>query len=145
VTAATQLTTEDVRRLIAHVVDPCSRYNGSNIPLLDLGMIDAVRVDHDGIEIDLLLDDPSCVYVGQIAHELRAALEADRAGREVRLSLVTDRTWTTERLSPGAADRLGRMRHRLQLVRNGSHGGLPSRPVGPNSGDNCSTRGDVGT
>jgi metal-sulfur cluster biosynthetic enzyme len=107
------LSPTDIRTAIADVMDPCSLYNGSNIPLLDLGMIRDVTVDDRAITIELFLDDPSCVYVSQIMHELGLALEGVRGDRETTFIVVADEVWTPDRLSDRARARAAAMHERL--------------------------------
>ena len=97
---------EAVKDLIGDVVDPCSRFYGTNLSLADLGMIRDIAVSESAIDIELFLDDPSCAYLGQIQHELQNALADSRGGREIRMSVVTDAIWTPDRQSDRARRRL---------------------------------------
>ena len=71
---AVAVTAEAVREAVAAVIDPCSRFIGSNMGFGELGMIDAVEVTDEGeAHISLLLDDPTCLYMVEIERSVRLA------------------------------------------------------------------------
>jgi metal-sulfur cluster biosynthetic enzyme len=92
---------------INEVIDPCSRFNGSHIGLVDLGMVKDVAVDGPSARITLLLDDPVCLYTFIIQKEIRHALE-QRGINDVEIEICADELWTADRLSDTARVRLGR-------------------------------------
>lgn len=92
---------------LGRVLDPCSRFNGSYLSFVDLGMVDAVEVTDDGVaHIRLLLDDPTCLYMAEIHREIHAVGLAVPGITGVELSLRSDELWTNERLTPAARARL---------------------------------------
>lgn len=92
---------------INEVIDPCSRFNGSHLGLVDLGMVKDIAVDGPSARITLLLDDPVCIYTFVIQHEIRQALE-QRGITDVDIEICADEIWTADRLSAVAQVRLGR-------------------------------------
>jgi metal-sulfur cluster biosynthetic enzyme len=120
VSAAVSTTVSEaaVRAAIDAVVDPCSRLYGTNISLLDLGMVESVRVDGGAVRVDLLLDDPLCMYTFVIQRELRERIAALDGVASVEITVLPDFGWSRERVSPAARQRLlddGLVR-RLMLV-----------------------------
>lgn len=95
-----------VRAAIAGVVDPCSRLHGTDLSLLDLGMVERVRVDGGAVHVELLLDDPLCLYTFVIQHELRERISALDGVTGVEISVLPDFSWSRERVSPAARQRL---------------------------------------
>lgn len=92
---------------INEVIDPCSRFNGSHLGLVDLGMVKDVSVEGRTAKVTLLLDDPVCIYTCVIQNEIRQVL-GKRGFDEVDIQICPDEIWTADRLSPFAQRRLGR-------------------------------------
>jgi metal-sulfur cluster biosynthetic enzyme len=91
---------------INEVIDPCSRFHGSHLGLVDLGMVKDVTVQGPSAKITLLLDDPVCLYTFVIQQEIRQALE-QRGINNVEIEICADKLWTADRLSDAARVRLG--------------------------------------
>jgi metal-sulfur cluster biosynthetic enzyme len=92
---------------INEVIDPCSRFNGSHLGLVDLGMVKDVSVEGHSATVTLLLDDPVCIYTFVIQQEIRQAL-GKRGIHDVDIEICADELWTADRLSDFAGIRLGR-------------------------------------
>jgi metal-sulfur cluster biosynthetic enzyme len=96
-----------VRAAIDEVVDPCSRLQGTNISLQDLGMVERVTVAEGGaVRVELLLDDPLCMYTFVIQQELRERIGALVGVQSVEITVLPDFSWSRERVSPAAQARL---------------------------------------
>jgi metal-sulfur cluster biosynthetic enzyme len=111
---------EQIEEAIQGVVDPCSRFNGTFLSFVDLGMIDAIEIGEDGrVLIRLLLDDPLCPYMPDIRTELRQAVLAVPGVNDLELRLRGDEIWTEDRMTDSAREKLRglRERRRAQFVR----------------------------
>jgi metal-sulfur cluster biosynthetic enzyme len=101
VTPVSDLTDEletSVRDALAGVLDPCSVFNGTRLSFLDLGMVDRLESPGPGrLVVEMLLDDPVCLYVGQIEHEIRTALLGVTGVTEVEVRFSGREIWTEER------------------------------------------------
>ena len=95
-----------VREAIGAVVDPCSRLYGTDLSLVDLGMVERVHVDGGAVHVDLLLDDPLCMYTFVIQRELRERIAALDGVESVEITVLPDFGWSRERVSPAAQERL---------------------------------------
>jgi metal-sulfur cluster biosynthetic enzyme len=94
---------ESVQTALAGVVDPCSRFIGSNLSFAELGMIDSVEANAEGdVAITLLLDDPTCLYMVEIEHSLRHAALAVPGVQSVAVTVRWDELWTEERATEQA-------------------------------------------
>lgn len=114
----TMVSEASVRMAIAAVVDPCSRLYGTDLSLLDLGMVERVHVDGGAVQLDLLLDDPLCMYTFVIQRDLRERIAALDGVESVEITVLPDFGWSRERVTPAARQRLlddGLVR-RLMLV-----------------------------
>jgi metal-sulfur cluster biosynthetic enzyme len=107
-----------VRAAIGEVVDPCSRLYGTDLSLIDLGMVERVSVDGGSVHVALLLDDPLCVYTFVIQKELRERIGALDGVQDVDIEVLPRFDWSRARVLPAARARLlddGLVR-RLRLV-----------------------------
>ena len=95
-----------VRRAIGAVVDPCSRLHGTDLSLFDLGMVERVQVDGGAVRVELLLDDPLCMYTYVIQKELREGLMAVDGVDSVEVTVRPDFGWSRRRVSVTAQRRL---------------------------------------
>ena len=84
-----------VRQALAGVKDPeipaCS--------IVDLGMVEDVRVTDDGIDVDLLPTFVGCPAKDVIGEDVQAAVRDVSGDRDVRVRFVFDPPWTTDRIT----------------------------------------------
>jgi ring-1,2-phenylacetyl-CoA epoxidase subunit PaaD len=90
------LTLEDrVSDALAEAMDPeipaCS--------IVDLGMVERVRVSDEAVEVDLLPTFVGCPAKDLIGEDVQRAVRAVADGREVRVRFVHDPAWTTDRIT----------------------------------------------
>jgi metal-sulfur cluster biosynthetic enzyme len=106
-----EATAAAVWRALDGVLDPCSRFNGSRLSFVALGMVDDVSVDTDGVaQIRLLLDDPTCLYLVEIHKEVSAAATSVPGVTAASVTVAGDELWTSERMTPAARTKLDRGR-----------------------------------
>jgi metal-sulfur cluster biosynthetic enzyme len=94
------------------VYDPCCADRGINI--VDMGVLEDVRVQHGGrVEVDIVLTSGWCPFVTTMSEAIPARLSSVAGVRDVDVQVVWDPVWTTDRLSPGAKDKLTLPREEL--------------------------------
>ena len=86
------------------VYDPCCADRG--ISIVDMGVVEDVRVDAGRVEVDLVLTTGWCPFVSSMSDAIPARLRAVDGVRDVRVQVVWDPVWTEERLSPSAREKL---------------------------------------
>jgi metal-sulfur cluster biosynthetic enzyme len=126
-----------VRAAIGGVVDPCSRLYGTDLSLLNLGMVERVRVDGGAVHVELLLDDPLCMYTFVIQKELRERIAALDGVESVEITVLPDFGWSRERVSPAAQARLlddGLVRRLLLMPAAASRNNEANEANGANGG-----------
>jgi metal-sulfur cluster biosynthetic enzyme len=104
-------TAAPVTRALGSVVDPCSVATGVPMSLLEMGLVEAVRLDEDGVlRVALRLTSPVCWQ----AAGMMAAIEAAAAGapgvRAVACSRDDGMSWLPEEIDPAARARLRALR-----------------------------------
>jgi metal-sulfur cluster biosynthetic enzyme len=104
-----------LREALAAVLDPCSVFNGTRMSFVELGMSDAFESRGPGhLVFRLLLDDPVCLYVGEIHRQIRdAALEVSGVER-VDIEFAENSIWTEERATAATRRRIAERRELLR-------------------------------
>jgi len=92
---------------IDNVLDPCSRFNGTRLSFVELGMVDSVEIDGTVATVTLLLDTPSCAYVYEIERSIREQVLADCTEiDQVFVDLTAREPWTEDRMTKAARTKM---------------------------------------
>ena len=134
-----------VRERLRSVVDPCSAAIGTDIDVVELGLIEAVTVEGDAVTVSMRLTSPGCLMVEYFAREVDEAVGA-LPGVE-RVTLETDAGFEWHRGMMESSARTKRQRRRRELrERYGddveSEGHEPASLLGEDAG--CETDSDDG-
>ena len=96
---------------LAGVIDPCSRFNGTRLSFVDLGMVDSIDVTAPGrVRVRLLLDDPICTYMVEIHQTVREAVLQVEGIEHVDVEIVGDRLWAPDRMTAETTEKMRRWR-----------------------------------
>jgi metal-sulfur cluster biosynthetic enzyme len=83
------------------VYDPCCADRG--ISIVDMGVVEDVRVEGGSIHVDLVLTTGWCPFVASMSDAIPAALRDLDGVEDVDVRVLFDPVWTPERLSESAA------------------------------------------
>jgi metal-sulfur cluster biosynthetic enzyme len=86
------------------VHDPCCADRG--ISIVDMGVVEDVRVAGDHVEVDLVLTTGWCPFVATMSSAIPDRLRQVEGVETVDVRVVWDPVWTPERLSPSAREAL---------------------------------------
>lgn len=86
------------------VYDPCCADRG--ISVVDMGVVEDVRVDGARVEVDLVLTTGWCPFVAAMSDAIPARLRALPGVESVAVEVVWDPVWTPDRLSESARAKL---------------------------------------
>jgi metal-sulfur cluster biosynthetic enzyme len=103
-------TRSEIYRALATVHDTCSVFNGTNLDIVEMGLVHEVEQDGGTIRVRLLLTDPMCLYLFEMRAQIMAVLEPLPGVEAVEVEPVAGKLWWPERMSPAARDRLARLR-----------------------------------
>jgi metal-sulfur cluster biosynthetic enzyme len=103
-------TRSEIYRALATVHDTCSVFNGTNLDIVEMGLVHDVEQDGGTIRVRLLLTDPMCLYLFEMRAQIMAVLEPLPGVEAVEVEPVAGKLWWPERMSPAARDRLARLR-----------------------------------
>jgi metal-sulfur cluster biosynthetic enzyme len=100
----TRLTAEIVRDALREVYDPCCADRG--ISIVDMGVVEDVRVAGGHVEVDLVLTTGWCPFVASMSNAIPDRLNGIDGVQSVEVQVVWDPVWTQERLSESARAKL---------------------------------------
>ena len=96
---------ETITDALRDVYDPCCADRGLSI--VDMGLIDDIRVDGDGhATIELVLTSGWCPFVVPLLDTIKDRLAHLDACHDTDVRVVWDRVWSSTRMSPVARQRL---------------------------------------
>jgi metal-sulfur cluster biosynthetic enzyme len=102
--AAGPVSAELVLAALRDVYDPCCADRG--ISIVDMGVVEDVRVDGGHVEVDLVLTTGWCPFVTSMSTAIPERLQGVDGVETVDVQVVWDPVWTMERLSPSAREKL---------------------------------------
>jgi metal-sulfur cluster biosynthetic enzyme len=99
-----QISPDTVRDALRDVYDPCCADRG--ISIVDMGVVEDVRVAGGHVEVDLVLTTGWCPFVASMSTAIPDRLNGLEGVKSVEVRAVWDPVWTEERLSPSAREKL---------------------------------------
>lgn len=84
------------RRAAESVADPCGLLYGNGMTFGDLGMVEGVEVEGTTVTVRIMLDDPNCLYMGQIVEGMETAVGAVPGVEDVVIRNRRDAIWSRE-------------------------------------------------
>jgi metal-sulfur cluster biosynthetic enzyme len=97
------------------VYDPCCADRG--VSIVDMGVVEDVRVDGAHVDVDLVLTTGWCPFVASMSTAIPERLRRMEGVETVEVRTVWDPVWTTDRLSPSARDKLAMPLEQLEPYR----------------------------
>jgi metal-sulfur cluster biosynthetic enzyme len=94
----------DIREALRDVYDPCCADRG--ISIVDMGVVEDVRVASGHVEVDLVLTTGWCPFVASMSTAIPDRLRDLDGVDSVEVRTVWDPVWTQERLSESAREKL---------------------------------------
>jgi metal-sulfur cluster biosynthetic enzyme len=89
---------------LREVYDPCCADRG--ISIVDMGVVEDVRVDGSHVAVDLVLTSGWCPFVASMSSAIPDRLKRLDGVETVDVRVVWDPVWTMDRLSPSARAKL---------------------------------------
>ena len=102
---------------LREVYDPCCSDRG--ISIVDMGVVEDVRVDGSHVAVDLVLTTGWCPFVASMSSAIPDRLRAIDGVESVDVQVVWDPVWTMDRLSESARAKLTLPLEELEPYRAG--------------------------
>ena len=100
---------------LREVYDPCCADRG--ISIVDMGVVEDVRLDGSHIDVDLVLTTGWCPFVASMSSAIPDRLKRLDGVETVDVKVVWDPVWTMDRLSESARDKLAMPLEQLERNR----------------------------
>lgn len=84
--------------------DPCCKEK--QISVVDMGLVERVRIDGDRVDVDLVLTSGWCPFSMHLLTMVEQEVGAIEGIGQVKVNITWDRVWTPERLSEDARAKL---------------------------------------
>ena len=98
------ITKDQVITALRDCYDPCCR--DRQISVVDMGLIEDVRIDGVEVHIDMLLTTGWCPFVANLNSMMEERIKQFEGVEEVKIKILWDPVWTMERLSDSARKKL---------------------------------------
>ena len=99
------------------VYDPCCQDRG--VSIVDMGVVEDVRLDGSHVDVDLVLTTGWCPFVASMSSAIPDRLKRLDGVDTVDVKVVWDPVWTMDRLSEEARDKLAMPLEELEPYRAG--------------------------
>ena len=97
------------------VYDPCCADRG--VSIVDMGVVEDVRVDGAHVDVDLVLTTGWCPFVASMSTAIPERLQRMEGVESVEVRTVWDPVWTMDRLSASAREKLAMPLEELEPFR----------------------------
>jgi metal-sulfur cluster biosynthetic enzyme len=95
---------ETVIRALDECYDPCCR--DRKISVVDMGLIESVEIQDANVSIEMVLTSGWCPFAARLLEMIKEEVGKLPAVEAVDVEVVWDPTWTPERMSAGAREKL---------------------------------------
>ncbi len=95
--------------------DPCCR--DRRISVVDMGLIESVEIQDRSVRVEMVLTSGWCPFASRLLEMVEEEVGGLPAVDEVDVEVVWDPTWTPERMSEGAREKLRLPLERLAPLR----------------------------
>ena len=93
---------ERIRDALRGIVDPCSAANGSNLDIVEMGLLKSVEVDDSEVRVEMRLTTPACHMVPYFIEEIEERVSALSGVESVEVETDDGMEWDTEMMSEEA-------------------------------------------
>jgi metal-sulfur cluster biosynthetic enzyme len=100
---------------LREVYDPCCADRG--ISIVDMGVVEDVRLDGSHVDVDLVLTTGWCPFVASMSSAIPDRLKRLDGIETVDVKVVWDPVWTMDRLSDSAREKLAMPLEQLEPYR----------------------------
>ena len=94
------VTKDEIMTALRDCYDPCCR--DRRISVVDMGLIEGVRVKGADVHIDMLLTTGWCPFVANLFHMMEERVKQCAGVENVKVQVLWDPVWTMDRLSESA-------------------------------------------
>ncbi|MEN2738345.1 iron-sulfur cluster assembly protein [Microbacterium sp. X-17] len=86
------------------IVDPCSAAVSLPVGLVDLGLVQDVRIDHGSVAVEIVTTAPRCLYVGHFREMVEDRVRGVAGVAEVTVHVAQSDVWDESMMLPAARE-----------------------------------------
>ena len=124
-----------VRERLDKIVDPCSEARGTDISIVEMGLLKSVEVENGSVHVELRITSPSCMMVGYFIEQAQERVGALDGVEEVTLATDAGMDWREEMMAESAKERRREHQQALADRYQQERGDGPPAPAIPISED----------
>lgn len=94
--------TEQVRDCLREIVDPCSAATGSNLNIVEMGLVKEINISGDHVDVEIHLTTPLCHMIPYFKKEAEQRIGDLKRVHSVELTTDDGTEWTEEYMSEEA-------------------------------------------
>lgn len=95
-------TASAVREALREIVDPCTAATGSNLDVVEMGLVESVDVAEGTVRVSMHLTTPACHMVPYFITEIEDRVEPLAGVEAVTVDTDDGLTWTADMMSESA-------------------------------------------
>lgn len=96
---------EAVRAVLDTVIDPCSAANGTDLSVVEMGLLDDITVRDGHVSVELMVTSPMCTMVPYFIKEIRRDVGDLDGVESVEVSADNGLEWMPSMMSEEAEER----------------------------------------
>ena len=82
------------------IPEPCSIAMGSEVNLVQMGLVDGIEIDEGDVTVTLCLTDASCIHFRAMQRFIADGVLALPGVSKVSVLQTADKIWTADRMTP---------------------------------------------
>lgn len=98
-------TQKQVRDELREVVDPCSAATGSNLDIVEMGLVESVDITDGSVQVNMRLTTPVCYMVPYFVEEIEERVEPLSGVESVTVETDNGFEWSPEMISEAGKER----------------------------------------
>jgi len=96
---------ETVREELRAIVDPCTAATGSNLDIVEMGLVESIDVASGAVHVSIRLTTPACHMVPYFIEEIESRVGPLAGVESVTVDTDDGMTWTPELMTDEATER----------------------------------------
>lgn len=89
----------EIKNRLDNILDPCSEANGSNLSIIEMGLLDEVHIDEGHVEVNIRLTSPHCMMLPVFVDGVHNELEPLEGVDSVSVNFDEGLEWSDEMIT----------------------------------------------
>lgn len=94
-----------VHAVLDTIIDPCSAANGTDLSIVEMGLLDDIRIQDGHVDVDLMVTSPMCTMIPYFIKEIRRDVGELDGVESVEVAADNGLEWVPSMMSDDAKER----------------------------------------